>query len=143
VIRRRATVVFAGLAVAGALGALAVTRLARARACSHAPESGGSEPFDPATWAGCPGPHRIAIARALVQQHLLVGRSLTEVVDRLGPIDTDPDGDRGWTLGEPEGSPSLMPNRRMLAVLADPHGRITEARVVDVFEGPALTPDPR
>jgi hypothetical protein len=127
--------------VVGIVGTVATTVLVgrhwlRARECSGDP--GRSEPFDAERWSDCSGPHRIAIAHDLEDHDRLIGRPLSDAIAQLGPLDTDPDGDRGWLLGETEGSPSLFPVELMLAVRTDAHDVITTARVVDTFEGPPL-----
>jgi hypothetical protein len=134
--RLRATsVVVAAAAGVVALASHLACRWPRSRSCGDEPSAGSSEPFDPMKWADCPGPHRIAMARELVDQRGLIGRPLAEEVELLGPIETDKNGNRGWALGEPAGSPSLMPNELMLAIALDASGHIATTRILDVFEG--------
>lgn len=78
------------------------------------------------------------MARTIVDDHRLIGRSLAEAEALLGQTELSTDGDRGWLLGVPDGSPSLMPNELMLAIVLDASGRITKAALVDLFEGPPL-----
>lgn len=117
-----------GSGVVAAAAALWIgVRAARRPDCSGAPEV---EAFDARRWEACSGPHRIAIARSLVAAHALVGRSVADVTAQLGALETERDGERGWSLGEPDGSPSLYPNDPFLEVELE-GDRITAARVID------------
>ena len=123
---RKALWISSGVVAAAAAVWIGV-RVARRPDCSGAPEV---EPFDAQRWEACSGPHRIAIAHALVAGHALVGRSVADVTAQLGPLETERDGERGWSLGEPDGSPSLYPNDPFLEIELE-GGRITAARVID------------
>ena len=78
------------------------------------------------------------MARTLVDDRRLIGRPLADAEALLGPTELDKDGDSGWLLGVPDGSPSLMPNELILAIVLDANGRIANAKLVDTFEGPPL-----
>lgn len=123
----RRVVWIASAAVVAAVAVWFGVRALRQPDCSGAPEV---EPFDARRWEACSGPHRIAIARSLVAAHALVGRSVADATAQLGPLETERDGERGWSLGEPDGASSLYPNDPFLEIeLAG--GRITAAQVID------------
>jgi hypothetical protein len=130
-----ATIV-AGLAGTIVIAPRVVHRVVAWRTCS--PSASDSEPFDATVWARCTGPHRIGMARAIVEHHQLVGRSLTVATTMLGPTEIERDGDIGWHLGEPGEPSSLFPNEVFLAIIVDGSDHVVEAGLVDEFEGPPL-----
>jgi hypothetical protein len=113
-----------------------IHRVARWRTCAATVGAYDTEPFDATVWSLCMGPHRIAIARRIVDDHRLVGRPVADVVEMLGPTESDRDGHIGWHLGEPEGSPSLFPNELLLGIDVDRTEHVVDTRMVDEFEGP-------
>lgn len=87
-------------------------------------------PFDSTTWIqdGGRSDVRFRMANDLIESHELIGKSREEVVVRLGPPDSEPDGRLQWGLGGPTRSVGGFQNILAVEFVA---GRATNAFVFD------------
>lgn len=80
-------------------------------------------PLDRAKWDAGAARDRIGMAKALVRDKTLIGRTRTEVIELIGPPDT---GD--WWMLATRGT-GVLPNTDWLSVDFGRDGRVTEARI--------------
>ena len=117
----------------GVFSAICVAGLTVLIGCETPPPDGSTEEFNKSIWSRGPSPHRIAMARSLVQRRTLIGQPRLEVEALLGRAEAPPSRFAcvGWYLGVPVGSPPMYPNDKWLCAEFGKFEKIVGAEVKD------------